>query len=548
MSKRLKTTILVSSLVLVGFIVGLLVLSMVSNLSSVEVYDFRVYEMPNISENVNETTSNKTYEIYLNAQASKNVYSLSQDYPLTILTTYEFVSSNEEVASVVIANGEYQLIAQNVGVATFKVIKIDNDNEGNEIKRTENYQKFDCVVYRELSICDMFLTSPEKNLKEITVLTSASTSRFEIAFSSTNPEVAVVVSQDDHYFIQAISAGKTTITAYCAGNANIKDSFVVNVFDNRANNLIFVDKSGTPISSGTIYDDGTYFSFYYSLTSANGSESVNSNSVRINSISQTAINIQAWESSTSSAILSPFDAQNHAGGAGVVLDIENSRIMVKKSFVDGLSQDANNIPHALGRITLETFSNVGDNEIITGTYTLPINVYHEVQLNQVELEISNTPNFYDGYKYIYNSTHIPWKGISTGANNYTALEEGELEIVEINKVYTKKNIAQTFYIRAWKVYNNGDRELSGSVDAVSSGTVNNMFVQGPDGTYSIVYVLDGNLASSGTFYGSELGIDVLNSYNSVYTEKNGIHTFNYWDQRLRAKSEKTNDAGEIISL
>lgn len=552
MSKRLKTIVLISSFVLVGFIVGLLLLTMIGNISSIEVYDFRVYEMPNNVIDVNEVGGNKRYEIYLKAQRNQNVYSLEDVYRTTRFVDFSFVSEDDSIAVVEGAtngNGEsfYQIVAKKVGVVNITVARIELDEMGNEISVQENYDLFEVVAYRELSSCDMYLLSPSNNYKEIKVYSSASNSQFAVGFVSTDPSVAVVVEKDDKYYINALSAGKTKITAYCVDNAEINDSFEVHVYDNQANDLIFIDKNGNEITQGTIYDDGTYYSFGYKLVS-NADQVVNAGSVKLVSYSKTPIEIKNWSAFvTNQDELSPFDLDS-----GVKLDIDSQTIFLKKSYVNSFSETTaiSEIPQVLGSVTLAITDNVDDEEVVLGQFTLSINVLHQTQVD-IEFEISNTPQFLDNYKNVYHSTSstIEWKGFKLN-NNYTALSGDDIEINDITTIYACEGMAKTYYIRAWKVYNNGDRELSIISDLTT--TMSNVnFKSSPDANYFIIEVTDPTAYAYIKIFNvkieiNPLTLDIKNS--RVYTNTDGIYRYTYWDIRLKDKNEKTNYLGQIIGF
>ena len=69
MSKRLKTIIILSSVFVAAMVVGVLILSIVGNVSSVEVYDFRVYQSPVMASDSDEVLTSYNYYI---AQANSN--------------------------------------------------------------------------------------------------------------------------------------------------------------------------------------------------------------------------------------------------------------------------------------------------------------------------------------------------------------------------------------------------------------------------------------------------------------------------------------------
>jgi len=534
MDKRLRTTILIASLVLVGFIVALLIFSMVSNLASVEIYDFRVYEMPTVTASAS-SSSTPVYEIYLSGQNSLNYYDISASYPISETTDYVFVSSDENVAVIekyqTPSGFIYRIEGKAIGQAKFSVTKVVTGDEETESMPTF-YSTFSCIVYRELSSCDMFLTTPSNNVKEVKVVASASNSGFTIDFVSSNASVATVVSANGRYYIKALTAGKTVITAYCTGNTNIRDSFTVNVFDNQPNDLVFIDADGNKITSGVMFDDGRYYNFHYKLAASNANGEVNASNVRVSDVSLEAMNITAWESDNASLSLTPFDEGVDSDGAGVILDEDNYLVKIKKSNVD-FSNDGLEIPHALGYVTLQTYIIGSDGEIVvTGTYTLNVNVYHRVAVAK-ELEISTSPSFSTTDKFIYNYSGINWENVN---------------ITELNRIYYS-GLVRSFYIKCWMVFNNGDRELIIS-DIASTTSLGIDLSQSPDSSYIIIFIRDeaiGNNISPEITTGASLTITFLGG-TSLYALDNAIYSFNYWDTRLRSNNEITDANGNVVGF
>ena len=555
MSKKLKTTILISSVILVIFVVGLLAVSMLGNVSSIEIYDFRVMEMPSQVSDVNEDEET-VYEIYLTAQSSQNSVDLSSIYHKTNLVSYSFVSSDAEVAEVKAEVNGYFLYGKQIGVTKISVTKTTSSEDLEDLTEIiEPVEGFTCVVYRELTSCDMYLTTPENNFKEITIKSLATNSNFGVTFSSTDSSVAQVVRKDGKYYVNALSTGKATITAYCIGNERISDSFVVNVFDNKPNDLAFLDVEGAKTTQATIYDDGTYYDVYYKLTAPNEEEKINASNIKITSISTEAINVSGWYESTlvdPTKQLAPFDSQDNNSGAGVILDINECCIKIKKSNV---SFTSNNQAHALGFITLSTYliDELG-NEVITGNYTLTVNIYHKVEVGK-ELEVSFSPEFSESVKNIYNYSGIAWRRIKTADNSYTTIDKDNFSVNVINLLYFNPSI-KTIYVRGWTVYNNGDRDPT----SASSSTQDQVdILYAPDSSYGVISVkeevISNSLITSVTcdVYGINVEIrklaDITDFKSTLYVENSGIYLFNYWDYRFRLiAGEKTDENGKVIGF
>ena len=564
MSRRLKTTILISSIILVSFIAGLLIFSMVSSVSSVEIYDFRAYEMPNIVNDVNSDVS--VYEIYLNAQKEKNLVDISSVYTSTATVSYSFTSSDESVA--VIENYEiatedepiygYNIYGKKIGQCTFSVTQTIK-NEDDSITEKE-LADFECIVYRELSDCEVYLSTENNSLKEFKILFSASNNAFSLSFESTNPEVAKVIVKDKKYYISPISAGTATIIAYCSGNVNIRDKFNVTVIDNSINELHFIDKNGNDVSSVTMYDDGKDYSFYYKLIGSNGETNVNANGVEIASFSTTPVNIINWphpDISASSEELMPFDSD------GVRLDKDNNRILVKKSFVDRFSETSvvynvsnGEIPHALGFITLRTFIQASDGtKTITGTYMLNVNVYHKYMV-ATEIEVSASTKFeepdpeFDELDPDHNTK------VNKNIYNYSGIEWAGVNINDIHETIYYSSRVKSFYFKVWKVYNNGDREIEKGAETsvlISSGVKS---TPAPDKLWLVAGLDDatGNVASS-SYIINGIGIgftyfeyDVINVEMLYVKDENNYYTYKNWDDRLRFTNEIPDENGNIVMV
>lgn len=541
MSKRLKTIIILSSVFVAAMVVGVLILSIVGNVSSVEVYDFRVYQSPVMASDSDEVLTSYNYYI---AQANSNQTQrfFNDVDSLGGRVFYHFEVADENVATVEDVNGEYLINLRNVGQTRIDIYT-QTTTTGGEFYRTF-YTSVMVNVYMELADIDVSLSSSSENRIPFIVSQSTSGGRVEVAFASSDPSVARVVAIDGVRYIEYYKAGRAVITAYCAQNSSVRDTVIVNVYNNLPNGLVFVDDNGDKIDQTTIYTDGNYYSIKYNLVYGNGSSNItiNGDNVKLASYSTTPILYDpTYPSDGGPYTMPPFDAENHQTGAGVVLDTENNQILVKKTNQNGLYD-------CLAFIELQTYYVDGaGNEVVTGSYTISVKVLRYAIIG-VEIEVSSTPSFDDQHKNILNyQAHLEWEGV---------------EVTSVSSIYfSNDESVRTFYFKVWLVYNNGDREMrSGTQFSVNNINAGDLCGASANGDYYYFKLAGEPVDTSGFFgiiaieYGDleytiradciNIGADIFYSQN----ENTGTYTFNYFDERMRSPNEITNNRGEIIAI
>ena len=106
--------------------------------------------------------------------------------------------------------------------------------------------------------------------------TSANSENYSIY--SSNPEVAKVVREDGSLYVEYYKAGKTTISAYSNAASSVKDSFVLNVYDNFVADVVIDEKEDNTL---TVFGDGTTNVYSYKATGLLEEENCNNMQLRV---------------------------------------------------------------------------------------------------------------------------------------------------------------------------------------------------------------------------------------------------------------------------
>lgn len=570
MTKKLRTIIIISSVFLVVVIFGLLAASILTDVSSTDVYDFRVLECPkNMAFNV---TDKVNYDFYLGENTDDLVGFFNDKDAHGARVVYKFVIADDDVVEIV-DDDAYYLHLKKVGQTEIEIYKPS-------LYEDVYVETVLVNVYKELAVLDVYLsTSSQNRVPFIISQNTSSGNSVAVAFKSTDERVAKAVEANGRYCIEYYREGTTTITVCSKDNDEVKDEIFVNVYNREPNSLIYVDENGNEINEKVIYTDGTQYEIDYQLIygSIDSGAIVNGNNVRIANFSTTPILLDT----PGTNIGTPFDPQDYQTGAGVVLDKDNSCIKVKKTMDNA---NKNDIRDCLAFITLQTFYQDGSgNEIVTGNYTISVIVLRHVAVD-MEIEISSRPEFDDTHKNIINYTGLTWKGV---------------EVAPWDCVYfTKSEEVRTIYFRLWVVWNNGDRVLYNVNDTVtvnftetshlsskvsgqdfysfkSTISPENALIYegvGESRTRAIYNVCTINVGSmiggESTIYfnykfinpkrgegdparsleNSRLEEDKIIAATDLYEYANNTYRFYYFDTRLSSKSLVTNHRGEIIGF
>lgn len=535
MSKKLKTLIIISSSFVAVMIIAVLLLSVVGNVATVEVYNFRIFASPVLSSS--QEVSLQTFNYYLTDQSSTTLAFMNETDEMGARILYSFEPTDESVATVSEDNGQYYINLHNVGQTEIVINRRTVTSNENYV---DNYYTTVLVnVYKELSACDVYLQTQGANRLPIIARQEVSGGSVALSFYSSNPSVANIVRVNGNYYIEYYKEGTAVVTVYCTDNANIRDSVKITVHNNLPNGLNFVDDDGKVIESKIIYTDGEYYTINYNLIF--GQEQnllVNADNIRISAVADP---ILVDSSLTNNDVINNYNQPAFDENDGVVLDKENKCIKLKRTDADGLY-------NVLTFITLQTFSfDANGNEIVTGTYTIPVYVYKH-KIIDLEIEVSATPVFSETHKNIlYYHENLPWEGVTVSAYDTIYL--------------TFDETVRTFYYRVWQVWNNGDRTIlnqtTGGISTNYVDTVNNQYGWAPnfdyayfilktsnEGTVATISLVDTEISKSINVKFIVIGEASLYNYDS----ETGIYTFNYFDERFRSNTEATNSKGEITGL
>lgn len=114
------------------------------------------------------------------------------------------------------------------------------------------------------------LISTDKNYVKLNVSVDASDSQQIVYFSSSNPDVAKVVLEDEQYVLKYFSAGSATITAYSAIVPEVRDSFIITVHQNFVDNVVI---SSSVDNRFSLCADGSTYSYVYEAFGLENDES-----------------------------------------------------------------------------------------------------------------------------------------------------------------------------------------------------------------------------------------------------------------------------------
>ena len=579
MNKKLKLLIFVMSGIVVALLLGVLLLSVVSNLTSVEVYSFKL--CATTASEINETDVNQAYTYYLSDIESENIVMpdfMNKKGENDVRMRYYFEQSDaleaEQVATILDEEGKYKLKLNKVGQITIDVysgIYIGTETS----KGTTYYGKYKIKVLKELYTINHVLSTEEENLMPIVVQQRTNGANAEVQFSSSNKDVASVIRKNGTYYVEFYGEGSAIITAYAANNSAVRDRVYVNVFSNEPNNLVFVDDNGNKITSKTIYtsspDDDKYYEIKYKLIAhgeqteqSSDTQNVNCNNVKIVDYSTvpTLLNMteQAYKDSHENNAFSEtaFDE--------IILDKNNNTLRIRKN----VNRDAGtSFEDSVGYITLQTYIlDENGNEVSSGTYTIFVNIIKTSRI-ALELEVSNEPSFSSTQKVLYSSSDTPldWEGVEN--------------IIRPTVLYFSfGGEVRSLYYKVWDVWNNGDRELVLSPKLTTTpsqqrvaGDEAIMIAKsdpGEDEAYYVLRITDAFIVeiNSGsctdetkaseftaiTVTKNDISVSLtfrclsIDNTQGLYEETDGVYNFNYWDDRFISNKTITDRAGNIIGF
>ncbi|MBQ7452733.1 MAG: hypothetical protein IJS68_00505 [Clostridia bacterium] len=591
MSKKLKMMIFISSAVVVVLIIAILLLSLVGNVSSVEVYDFRVCQAP--EKAVTATDIDNVYTFYLLDKQENNSHFFLSKQSETPTSHYVFQiqdENGEDVNGVVeIVNKEdgYYFDAKEVGDVVVYVY-LETEQDGGIVRSL--IAKDRVRVLKRLAIVNYNLVSAGNNRMPILIEQTTNGGKSAVSFASSNPEVAKVVSYNDSYYVEFYKAGNTKITAYASSNQAIRDYFDVNVNGNEPNDLKFVDADGNEVTQKTIYTDGQYYEVNYQLFLGEGGLSsedgdVNCENIEIADYSHVPIWLDGLSHLDNGNDLPSFDGDDgsvlSAVGNGLVLDKDNRVLKIKRT-------DNDNFADALAYITLQTYTQTDGENHITGTYSLPI-VIKKLMIKALQLEVSNKPEFSDTEKVVYTTLSdeevqaLPWPKTADGKT---------VNVTYIDKIYLTNNEVHSFYYKLWAVFNNSNRELIDPNSGLTSNS-NDGILEIVDGehdqttnvieyyvaqlknatarvgkvihfefTYDSTTLVVGALSEVSAKTDGATDSYVLSLSNVMfkdpakliklklyeYDSESGAYNFIYWDDRLRSPYEITDASGRVIGF
>ncbi len=534
MSKKLKTLIIISSSFVAVMIIAVLILSVVGNIATIEVYNFRIFESPVIASSQDATI--QTYNFYLTDQSSSSQEFMNETDEMGARILYSFKPVDESVASVSEVNGKYIINLHKVGQTEIAISRRTFTSSNNYVDNF--YTNVLVNVYKELSTCDVYLQTQGTNRLPIIAMQEVSGGNIPLSTYSSNPDVAKIIKIDGNYYIEYYSEGTAIVTIYCTDNNAITDSVKINVHNNLPNGLNFVDENGDTIDNKIIYTDGQYYNINYNLIYGQEQNAlVNAENIRVSNVENALIvDESATEDDFGTYNKTPFDFND-----GVVLDKENRCIKLKKT-------DENGLFNILTFISLQTYSfDASGNEIITGTYTIPIYVYKHKVID-LEIEVSSSPVFSETHKNILNyHDDLPWENVTVSS---------------YSKIYlTSDQTIRTFYYRVWQVWNNGDRtilnETTGGISTAYSNPGLDQFGSAPDFDYEYFKLNadEDGIVVTITIAGTSITIAITVEFIAIGDEnlyskntETGIYTFNYFDERFRSSTEVTNSEGDITGL
>lgn len=120
------------------------------------------------------------------------------------------------------------------------------------------------------------LTSTSDNFIKLNAVVEASDSQQPVYFTSSNPDVAKVIKQDDGYVLKYYNAGTATITAYSPAVPAVRDSFIITVNQNFVDNVVI---SGAVDNRFTLCADSSSYSFPYNVYGIGDDEENTDNSI-----------------------------------------------------------------------------------------------------------------------------------------------------------------------------------------------------------------------------------------------------------------------------
>ena len=597
MSKRLKTLIFISSFFVVALILGVVLIGLIGNISTVQVNDFRIFESTNV---FSASSGVEQIDIYLSNSKLSKTQSILSDYAAE---NYVLSVDDTEICSVAKENGANMLTAKAVG-STFvrvkdKVLSAQNFYTETEVKVVQ------VNVYAEMTTVTLNLLSSETNRLPFVLKTQANSGGINIAFASSDPTVAKMVSEDGNFFVEYYKAGVATLSIYCVDNPSLKDTVIVNVVDKEPDDLYFVNDSGEKIETKTMYADGSYYTINYELLFGSKRASqiggINGENIRVLDTGIKSLTLIDFKTSyvgtngeakyeymaegiTKRYAVAPFDDDDAVTGAGVVLDKANRCIKLKKTYrpednVTGTGNEEKQLKDVMVIVTLQTYTNIDGVEVVTGTYQIPVYIYRKIVID-IEVEVAGRPqDFKDDTKYVvnYHESDKVWGNLSWKGKTIKAV--GNLYMTEANN-----NAVRTLYIKVYRVYNNGEREQISSsnsgfntVNSSSSGdNLESRMYTAPDMSFTAIKiekceVSNGStetiltIVDSGLTFELKVTFDTVDNINKgvglaegetgykkegtyVYNQERERYEFTYFDERLRSDLEYTDSLGNIISI
>lgn len=598
MSKRLKTLIFISSFFVVALILGVVLIGLIGNISTIQVNDFRIYESTNV---FSASSGVEQVDVYLSNSKLSKKQSILSDYTAE---NYVLSVDNSEVCSVSKENGANILTAKAVG-STFvrvkdKVLSAQNSYTETEVKVVQ------INVYAEMTTITLNLLSSEINRLPFVLKTQANSGGISIAFASSDPTVAKMVSEDGNFFVEYYKAGVATLSIYCVDNPSLKDTVIVNVVDKEPDDLYFVDESGTKIDRKTMYADGSYYTINYELLfgSKRASEigGINGENIRVLDTGIKSLTLIDYKTeyigtngearyryaidseTTKTYAVAPFDNSDAETGAGVVLDKANRCLKLKKTYrpednITGTGDEEKQLKDVFVIVTLQTYTNIDGVEVITGTYQIPVYIYRKIVID-IEVEVAGRPqDFKDASKHVvnYHESDKVWGNLSWKGKTIKSVEN--LYMTEADN-----NVVRTLYIKVYRVYNNGEREQINSsnsgfntVNSSSSGdNLESRMYTAPDMSFTAIKiekcgVSKGSketiltIVDSGLTFELKVTFDTIDNINKgidlkedetgykqegtyVYNQERKTYEFTYFDERMRSDLEYTNSVGNIIAI
>lgn len=477
------------------------------------------------------------------------------------------------VAVIVCALTGYFLIANNKTFYIYDVRLVEpNEGMAGYIYTDEEAE------YTSIRNKVVYMNNKESSLCQIAVYASASSNAKDVKITSSDPNIARILYQDNKCYVQYLKEGLVTITSELYG---VKDSFSIQIYDKIPSDFAVFDEAYygeyADLFPNDIvcYADEKEYKYHFYLN--NSTEDGGSSDGTLVKVGESTFSKGSFDSELIEIGESTFQ---NGTFESVSISTETNELVVK-CRKPVLQQTEDTTDYIVIR---PFFYDEEGSKVYSKPFLIEVYVVSYIP-EFLQIEISSTPNFDEGVVFTdtvvdanfkNNNSRDDIKNDKSLLKSYLSAKKAENYLAQ-NTLNNKNGEKATYnafltdrvkrlYLRMRMVYSNGDIVyLKNNDNAAINIDNNSLCYLDPTEDYYIMTLTEDNYfdSPSKTSFNINISLNgfdknhtfafvyrksIADNKRDFYDEKDGIYTYKYWDKRARFVNEIYDENGNVIGF